>query len=255
MSLSTDLNSARDLFTAVEFNLLKSSDGTALVNASVAELKKKIAVAREFRDKWRDKHTRQRRSAQKERGARISPENDRSRQKSEFFAGALSRFETHLAKVLNADQVSAPSTSTRKTKTTRNRGHRQTRATVRKQLKPLTTRGASVKSKSASARALATQTPPTPSPPAVTPSVAAPPAKPAAATPVTSKRAKAAKRPARPAKAPVKPGLTASTTRSFGAQTAAKKNRVKMSGLTTRTRGHVSARGKRSQARRDGKTR
>jgi hypothetical protein len=38
-----------------------------------------------------------------------------------------------------------------------------------------------------------------------------------------------------------------------GANAAAKRNRIKISGLDTRTRGHVSARGKRSQAHRDTK--
>jgi hypothetical protein len=42
------------------------------------------------------------------------------------------------------------------------------------------------------------------------------------------------------------------TTHQLGAAAAAKQSRVSRSGLTTRVRGHVSARGKRAQARRDG---
>jgi len=256
MSISSELTNARELFTATEFGLLTASYGEDLTSASPAELKKKISLVRELRDKWRDKFTRQRRTVQRQKGARITTENDRSQQKSEFFAQALARYEAQLSLGPAEGTVAGKTAPAKKSKLSRNRGHRSDRTAMRKQLKPLTTRGAASKPKPAASA-------PTPAPaPAVAPSPkpasATVPKKPAAAPPAT--------RPVRAAaavKKPLRPATTASTTgrlkvkvsnpKSLAASAAAKKNRIKISGLDSRTRGHVSARGKRSQAKRDGR--
>jgi hypothetical protein len=47
------------------------------------------------------------------------------------------------------------------------------------------------------------------------------------------------------------PAMPLKGKKQLDATTAAKEARIQASGLTTRTRGHVSARGKRSQTRRD----
>jgi len=93
-----DLSKARELCTAAELRFVESSRGRALAKATEAQLKEKIALARDLRDKWWDAFTRQRRQRKRERFS-TARGNVRSQQKSELFAEVLARFEAQLKKV------------------------------------------------------------------------------------------------------------------------------------------------------------
>ena len=239
-----ELSTARVICTATELKLIESSHGLSLEKLDAARLKKKVTLARELRDKWRDVFEKQRREVQQAQKARVSDKNQRSEEKSGLFSNALARFEEQLAKL-----EAAPATPVKKSsaaratpiKAKRVRGHRATRAHTKKQLKEMDVSPGRPK-------------PPTAAAPAP---VAATPASP---TVKTVKRA-ASKLPVKKVvskKAP-KGTLSAkskgvkSRSASSSAQAAAKKTRIKVSGKDSRVRGHVSAAGKRSQARRDGK--
>jgi hypothetical protein len=107
-----DLSRARELCTAAELRFVESSRGRALAKATEAQLKKKIALARDLRDKWRDAFTRQRRRVKRE-GFSTTKGNVRSQQKSELFAEVLARFEAQLKKV--AAPPAAPERAVKKT--------------------------------------------------------------------------------------------------------------------------------------------
>jgi hypothetical protein len=93
------LSRARELCTAAEFRFVESCRGRALAKATEAQLREKIALARELRDKWWDAFTRQRRRAKQKQGFPASRGNVRSQQKSELFAEILDRVEAQLKRV------------------------------------------------------------------------------------------------------------------------------------------------------------
>ena len=94
-----DLSEARELCTPAELRFVESCRGRALAKATEAELKEKIAQARDLRDKWRGAFTRQRRQVKQEQGFPASRGNVRSQQKSELFAEVFARVEAQLKKV------------------------------------------------------------------------------------------------------------------------------------------------------------
>jgi hypothetical protein len=201
------LAKARELCTAAELRLVRSSGQPALGKLGEAQLKKNVALARKLRDKWRDVTTRQRRRVQGKRGAREADKDTRSRRKSELFTEVLARFESQLGRVTASRAADAPTRPVAKspTKKKRVRGHRRVRSATREQL------GEQVKERRA-AQKRATQ--------------------------------------ALPPKSSTGPDRYGSK----GAATAANRARFKTSGLDTRIRGHVSARGRRVQARRDARS-
>ena len=242
-----ELSDAKSLCTVTELRLIESSHGPTLEKADQTRLKKKIALAREQRDKWRDLFTRQRRDVQKEQASRDNQSNKRSERKSELFANALARFEAQLAKVIESPPATPASKAASRPvtpKADRVRAQRVVRATTKLKLKELELPTATKKV----------------SPPTVVKPVDAvvltptPPVK--ATTKTTSKKPtkKASKKvagsPSRLAKA--KPPAS-KVARTKSAVVAAKSTRIKVSGKDSRVRGHVSASGKRTQARRDSK--
>ena len=247
-----ELSDAKSLCTVTELRLIESSHGPTLEKADQTRLKKKIALAREQRDKWRDLFTRQRRDVQQEQASRDNQSNKRSERKSELFANALTRFEAQLAKVMEAPPVAPAAKATSRPvtpKADRVRAQRVARATTKLKLKELELPTATKK-----------VSPPTVDKPVdpvvVTPT---PPTKATTKTKSKSPTKKATKKvsakkvagsPSRLAKA--KPAAS-KVAQTKGAAAAAKSTRIKVSGKDSRVRGHVSASGKRSQARRDSK--
>lgn len=219
-----NLSSMRAWLNVSESRLVASSRGAALTSASAAELRKRIARARELRDKWRDVYMRQRREAQKARAARASAGNRRSREKSELFAQVLARFEARLEKVEASGAPEGTRTAAGPSRRKRTRQHRRERSRVKQSLAETVAEreSAEVRSARASLPPMQTRTPPK-------------------KVKKLRTKAAAARRPSRPAA-----GKARDQSRS-----AAARHRSRMSGLTTRIRGHVSARGKRAQARRD----
>ena len=254
MTITKDeLANAKSLCTTTELRLINSSHGPALEKYDEAGLKKKIVLARELRYKWNDVFTRQRRDVQQKEGARVNDKNERSQVKSQLFANALARFEAQLTKVVASPAPVAgakKSSHSAPTKEQRVRAQRVDRARTKEHLKDLLP--ASPK------KVVVTKAVTPPVPAAPTKTTAALPAKPKAATKKSVKTKKAAKKAVKkPVGAPstlVKakgPKSAAAPTKS--ASVAAKQTRIKMSGKDTRVRSHISASGKRNQARRDTK--
>jgi hypothetical protein len=153
-----DLKTIRAMLTAAERKVFDSSIGKEITAAGRAELQAAIGHARTIRDKWRDLYAAQTRTTKRTVKAGTSA-NDRSREKSELFAGALQRLETRLAEIGTAaktgvtsakkaaQKLAAKAVKTPKTKGTnpkatslvtkkvRTAGHRATRADVKAELK------------------------------------------------------------------------------------------------------------------------
>ena len=93
-----DLKAIRTMLTAAERRVFDSSVGREIVAAGREQLQAAISQARTLRDKWRDLYAQQTRTTKRTAKAG-TPANDRSREKSELFAGALVRLEARLAEV------------------------------------------------------------------------------------------------------------------------------------------------------------
>jgi hypothetical protein len=184
-----NLSKARELCTAAELRFVESCRGRELARDTEAQLKEKMALARELRDKWADAFTRQRRQSKEKQGFPASSGNVRGQQKSELFAEVLARVEAQLEK------VTAPAKP------------RESRAALRRAAK------------------------------------------------------EAAKKPTildqHPSRQEWADAATKRDRAKFGQQgasPAATRDRIKTAGLDTRIRAHVVAQGRRSQARRDSRT-
>jgi len=157
-----DLKTIREMLTAAERKVFDSSIGKEIAAAGRAELQAAIGHARTLRDKWRDLYAQQTRTTKRTVKAGTSA-NDRSREKSELFAGALQRLEARLAEVgtavksaakkagkaataaTKAAQKAVAAPAAKKganlkaarpvTKKVRTAGHRATRAGVKAELK------------------------------------------------------------------------------------------------------------------------
>jgi hypothetical protein len=128
----------RELLTAAELRLIESSRGQALVEATQAQLKKKITLARKLRDKWREVFDKQRRKVQWKQGGRTSADNVRSRQKSAQFAKALAQFEARLEELAASPALNVStkrSAGKELSKRKRVQGHRLIRSFTRDQLR------------------------------------------------------------------------------------------------------------------------
>ncbi len=182
---------AKTLCTATEFSLLEESKPARLTQFTAAELKRKIAQARKYADKWRDQ-------ARSQAGPA-----DRSKEKQELFSEALSRFEGRLERV-SSKTASKNAPAGKAAKST---GKKVAKNTVRK----------------AAAR------------------VAKKAAKKAAKTGAKEITQGGVKKSARPL----------SLKKQAKQQAIVSSTRIEASGLTSRIRGHVSARGRRNQAARE----
>jgi hypothetical protein len=150
-----DLKTIRAMLTAAERKVFDSSLGKQIAAASREQIQAASGQARSLRDKWRDLYAEQTRGTKRTAKAGTAA-NDRSREKSELFAGALARLEARLAEVGTAVQAAAKQATraVRKavkpkpaaklqaarpaTKKVRTAAHRQTRAGVKSELKRAT---------------------------------------------------------------------------------------------------------------------
>jgi hypothetical protein len=205
-----------------------------------------------LRDKWKDQYTRQRRARQTERGGRAGAENDRSHAKQELFAEAVRRFEALLLVVPEAAPVATKAARKKPTKAGRTRAHRQDRVTTRKTLRPMATRATAAKKATAATAPAAPVAAPAPAPAPVAAAKKTAPRRPPKGikAPKVKGKAKGAK-PAVETPSVGRLGVAVPGPRSAAASAKAKKTGLKLTGLTTRTRGHVSAAGKRAQGKKD----
>ena len=227
--------------------MLEATTGSALAKATQQEVQKLIKQTRDLRDKWRDLHESQNRSNKrtKDRGAA----NARSREKHELFHGAVARLEARLAEFGGTVAATVKGVAARATgKAARQATHRSARAGLRAEMKQ-------------TAAALAKK-PAALKPAALKPAKSAPtPVVPAAAV---GRKKSAGRTLVKPAKVASGKKLAAQGTgqligfdvaKQRKARAAATVARLKFDGQTTRRGGHMQARGQRSQARRDSRTR
>jgi hypothetical protein len=243
---SLTLADAKQLCTANELRLVTSSMGNRLESFDSAGLKKNIVEARKLRDKWRDQATTQRRETQRAQGSRTSDKNARSDQKAQLFDEALTRFTDRLALVEASPELAGTPPKTVKpapTKRQRSQEHRESRADVRDALREKKQMLNESKATPAAAKKAPKKTAKKPAPNAAESAQAAP------------KKKKAARKTA-PPKQPItsiKPSSAppVSPKQNRSAKTAAKQARLQKSGVTSRTRGHVSAQTRKNQSKRD----
>ena len=237
----------RSLLTSAERGVLEATTGSALAKATQQEVQKLIKQTRELSDKWRGLHESQSRSNKrtKDRGAA----NARSREKHELFHGAVARLEARLAEFGSTVAATVKGVAARATgKAARQATHRSARAGLRAEMKQ-------------TAAALAKK-PAALKPAALKPAKSAPtPVVPAAAV---GRKKSAGRTLVKPAKVASGKKLAAQGTgqligfdvaKQRKARAAATVARLKFDGQTTRRGGHMQARGQRSQARRDSRTR
>jgi hypothetical protein len=225
----------KEILTADEAALVKASRGPGLAKLSTAELKKHATLVRKQYDKWLSLSREQSRAKSKKVGFGETAAN--TKLKKEAFADALQAFETQLAQT---DTSAAPKKKVL-TKKKRNAGHRSTRNEVRQGIKEIKLELKEPARKAAKKKAAKKVAPK---------KVAKKPAE--AAPPAPTKKAKKATKTTAAKSPPVgNPGLGFDKGKVREAKTAAKQSRLDRSGVTTRFQGHVSARGKRAQGRRD----
>jgi hypothetical protein len=241
----------RGLLTSAERGVLEATTGSALAKATQQEVQKLIKQTRELSDKWRGLHESQSRSNKrtKDRGAA----NARSREKHELFHGAVARLEARLAEFGGTVAATVKGVAARATgKAARQATHRSARAGLRAEM---TQTAAALAKKPAALK-------PALKPAALKPAKSAPtPVVPAAAV---GRKKSAGRTLVKPAKVASGKKLAAQGTgqligfdvaKQRKARAAATVARLKFDGQTTRRGGHMQARGQRSQARRDSRTR
>jgi hypothetical protein len=104
---SINLIQARSLCTVAEYRIVKASLSSRLTDAQV---RTKIRLVRDLRDKWRDQSKRQRRAAQETFGKRAVDASGRSKEKAKLFTDLLAHLETR------AGTAAAPAKSSRGSK-------------------------------------------------------------------------------------------------------------------------------------------
>ena len=244
---TSPITALRSLLTSAERGVLEATTGSALAKATQQEVQKLIKQTRDLRDKWRGLHESQNRSNKrtKDRGAA----NARSREKHELFHGAVARLEARLAEFGGTVAATVKGVAARATgKAARQATHRSARAGLRAEMKQT---AAAMAKKPAALK-----------PAALKPAKSAPtPVVPAAAV---GRKKSAVRTLVKPAKVASGKKLAAQGTgqligfdvaKQRKARAAATVARLKFDGQTTRRGGHMLARGQRSQARRDSRTR
>ncbi len=261
---------ARSLCTKAELDLVTASSQKNLSGLSAARLKQKVNLARKLRDKWQDQAQQQRRTKQAAQQARGTAANARSEEKAALFTEVLDRFQRQLDKV--EDKASGEPKRRTPPRKVRAVGHRASRAATREALesereslaaaattgaptppakkaaKKTPVKKASVKKapvKKASVKKVAKKQP---AKPTVAKKKAAKKVRKAAAARGKKASAAAPSQSGNPAPTGPKPAAVKKKTRR--AETVAKQAGVARGGAV-RIQKHVSARGRRHQARRD----
>jgi hypothetical protein len=236
------------LCSSTEAELVRNSRPPQIKSLSLAEVKAAKARARKLADKWQGQLHKQARAKKGAKGVSASDAN--TQLKAEIFREALNAYEARQAEL---EAKGAKPTSSKKTPTKKARAasHRGARAAIRDELAlvgDVLNRGAKmVKNTVLNAAASMSHRNANPGPTAGAPA--------SAAEAATSEQVKKAAKPAKKVKKaapPAKAGLAKpSKAKQVKVTAKAKQTRLATSGKTTRMMGHVSARGKRTQARRD----
>jgi hypothetical protein len=247
------LSEVKEVCTKSELALVTASRPPKLEKLSAAEVKKSAGLARKLFDKWQDLNRDQARDRSRKVG--LGERDTRTQLKVRIFQEALQDFEARGSQA-EASGKTDSKLSRSPPKKVRVVKHRETRASVRAELAE---KHAALNAKAPAGKKGAGSAKPA----AKVPATAAA-AKPEATKPAESKRSVAGarraaatvakKKPKRtppPTAAEAQSKLSASPADQLNAATAAKQTRIARSGITSRVRGHVSARGRRAQGRRD----
>lgn len=276
------LSEVKPICTSSEYELVEKSRPPKLKELSLSQTQSNVKRARALFDKWQDLHRSQARSQTRKSGS-SNPES-RSQLKMSIFKAAQEAFAAHAAELESAEQQPTGKSNAATPKPVRAVEHRATRAGVRAELSSKKTqlnrkarasdRAAGIKKRQDGSAATVKAN-----------------AKTSAEPNAVAAKKKAKKRPKTAATAAATgktPGKTAGGTASRSAagathgksglsraalaagkgqqnvsvtsgqqrsaSTAAKQSALARSGITSRVRGHVSARGKRSQGRRDNRS-
>jgi hypothetical protein len=211
------LKKAKELLTAAERRFFDSSFGSALAKATHEQVQAATKQARILRNKWRDLHQNQTRSAKRTGKTGGGKVNARTQEKHDLFAGAVERLEKRLGdlKRFVTEAVSAPKAAA----------------------KPAARKATAAQSARKASPAKAAKKP-------VKKMVAK-------TAPTISKKARSAGVLAELAQSPATQAVRLDRAKQRSAVTAAKSGRLKIEGLGARRIGHAAARGRRTQARRD----
>lgn len=224
--------------SAAEVKLVRASRKGEIETLSHAEIKRLAAQAKKLADKWRSLGRSQSRARNRKVGFGEADAN--TQLKAQIFGDALDAFTAKLARPEKLAGGSG-NQAAKKGKKDRAAEHRATRAAVRKGMtavEDLLDKSEQPKKKAKAAAK-----------PAVAIRKAAPLDTPPAATPVTKLRSSL--KPVPTAKRT--PQVQVDPRKQQAAIASAKQSRIVRSGKTTRFVGHITARGKRAQARRDSK--
>jgi hypothetical protein len=244
--MAVPASKVKTVCTKAEADLVRASRKPQVEQLTAAQVNKYAAQARKLLEKWQGQKRSQARARSKQEGMGSADAN--SKLKVQIFREALANFKTKLKKLesagTKAKKTAEPS------KATRAASHRAGRAAVREELKQtkLAMRAAAPTKKKAAGQV---QSAPKAGTSAAKPVAVAEPS--SAPMPETGAPA-ATPPPAQPTKArppKKKAGLQVTKAKQLKALTAAKQARFVQSGQTTRMKGHVSARGRRAQGRRD----
>lgn len=247
----TTLDQVRALLTSAEQKVLHSSMGAAIAKASKEQVEAAMARARSLRDKWRDLHADQTRSTKRSAKAGTAV-NQRTKAKHDVFDGAVKRLEARLAEFaagVRAAVGGKPARLTaaaKPTKAARTKSARESRASVRSQLKET---AAEINRGRKPAKAKVSK----PAAKAVVAKPAAPVAVPV--VPAVRTVSKKRKKPVAPQAVVAQKRFAFDAAQQRSAKASAKAARLKFDGATTRRAGNALASTKRAQARRDGRKR
>ncbi len=242
--MTIPISQVKAICTANELALVQASRRPLLSHHTLAEARRYAVRTRKHFDKWQERVRAQSRDRGRTTG-HAGIEN-RSSQKEQIFRDALDALESQVARLeaREAAKSASPGSRSRSAETpkqTRNRQHRAERAQVRAQVRGQLNEAATTRnSRSRPAAAKAT---PAESAPVESSSPTLTPQKTTGRSPRNSV--------AVPKPGSLPPDDSLPPRRQLKARSVAKQNRIAESGLTTRVRGHVSARGRRSQGRKD----
>jgi hypothetical protein len=234
--MAISVSTIKALCTQSEAALVKKS--RQLEAFTAAELKKLSARTRKLSDKWHALARGQSRARGRESGFGEAAANTKT--KAQIFRDALERFEARLSELGGELAAAGKRAGRGVSKRERSAEHRARRAAVRKGL-------------TAAEDLLNAETRTERKPPAKAKPAAKPVAKPAARKAVAKAPAKAPpvkSPPGSPKKCPIALAEP-SVSKQRAAAAAAKQARIARTGRTTRMAGHVGARTRRAQGRRD----
>ena len=207
------LKRAKELLTSAERKFFDSSFGSSLAKATHEQVQAATKQARILRNKWRDLHQSQTRSAKRTGKTGGGKVNARTQEKHDLFAGAVERLEKRLGdlKRFVTEAVSAPKAAAKPAARTAAPAQASPAQAAKKPVKKMVPKRATT----------------------------------------VSKKARSAGVLAELAQSPATQAVRLDRTKQRSAVTAAKSGRLKIEGLGARRIGHAAARGRRTQARRD----